>query len=71
MNEFDENFLQRIYREIRSFLQWLVYHKRKIAGVAFIAMGAVGMWSWILLPAGIFFVIVGVSLIFDVRLWRK
>ena len=71
MNKFSEDFRQHVYSGIQSILQWLVDHKRKIAGVVFIVMGAVGMWSWILLPGGIFFVIVGVSLIFDVQLWRK
>jgi hypothetical protein len=71
MSKFSEDFRQHFYSGIQSTLQWLADHKRKIAGVIFIVMGAVGMWSWILLPAGIFFVVVGVSLIFDVQLWRR
>jgi hypothetical protein len=45
-------------------------HKRRIAGVLCIALAALTTWLG-LAVAGVFFVIVGVSLIMDVRIWRS
>lgn len=43
---------------------------RRIAGLIFIIIGAAAM-SFFFIIAGVLFVIVGVSLIMDVRIWRN
>jgi len=45
-------------------------HIRKIAGIICIALAAVTTWLGLSL-GGVFFVIVGVSLIMDVNIWRS
>lgn len=42
---------------------------KKIVGVAFIVAAVVAVWAGLAI-SGVFFVIVGVSLIMDVRIWR-
>jgi hypothetical protein len=47
-----------------------VFDPRKVVGVLFIVLGATAMASWFIL-SGVLFVIVGVSLIMNVRIWRN
>lgn len=47
-----------------------VDHMRRIAGILCIALAALTTWLGLSL-GGVFFVIVGVSLILDVRIWRN
>lgn len=48
---------------------WL-FEPRKIAGLIFIAIGAASMSYFFVVP-GVLFVIVGVSLMMNIRLWRR
>lgn len=67
---YDEAVLIRVQSGIQSFLEWIALSKTKIVGVIFVALGAVGISSFFL-PSGVLLVVIGVSLIMDVRLWRR
>lgn len=66
----DDDRLLLTQSENQSFLARTIVHKKKIAGVVFIAIGAAAMWAWFF-ESGVLFVVVGVSLIMDVRIWRS
>lgn len=55
---------------VRTYLENITLPKKKIAGFVFVALGALGMSSWFF-PAGVLFVMIGVSLIVEVQLWRR
>ena len=47
-----------------------IFEPRKMVGVLFIGIGAATIASWFFI-SGVLFVVVGVSLIMDVRIWRN
>lgn len=49
---------------------FMMDHKKKMLGVVFVAIGAAALWAWFFM-SGVLFVVVGVSLIMDVRIWRR
>jgi hypothetical protein len=65
----DERLLQS-KRDTRYLLAKMMDHKKKIVGVALVAIGAAAMSTWFFM-SGVLFVMVGVSLIMDVRIWRS
>jgi hypothetical protein len=65
----DEKLIQTQF-ENHSFLARTAEHKKKISGVVVIAIAVVSMRYGFILES-VLFVVVGVSLIMDVRIWRR
>lgn len=66
----DEESLIVSIGESEPFFARISFDKNKIFGVGLIALGVAAMSGWFLIP-GVLFVMVGVSLIMDVRIWRR
>jgi hypothetical protein len=69
-NSDDDESLLLTQGESHSILVKMTDHKKKIAGVVVIAIAAASMRYGLILESGLF-VVVGVSLIMDVRIWRS
>ena len=67
----DEESLIVSLGDSEPFFARISFDKNKVLGVGLIALGVTAMAGWFFFIPGVLFVMVGVSLIMDVQLWRR